>query len=112
MKKDEPCPTPQEFQATMLASQVAKRAKLLEEVKTARRWSDGWPVLLGVLLVCFSWWLLRGSSRESGDVLTSCMFLVMGFNSAQQAVDARVRRRLDALVKLLDDLKVLGATKP
>ena len=96
----------------MLASQVAKRAKLLKEVRTILHWSDGWLILVGFLLVYCSWQLLRGSSRELHDVFTSCMFLVLGFNSIQQAADSGVRRRLDALVELLGDLKVLGAAKP
>lgn len=93
----------QELEAKFLASRVAKHAKLLQQARRKLHWSDLSMSLVGLLLLLVGFiWLDSFEPSQKSLAHVIILFLLGFFFASQTWVFATVRR-VDALVKLVEE---------
>ena len=92
-----------ELEAKLLASRLAKHAKLLQQARRKLHWSDLSMLLVGLLLLLVGFIGLDSLEPSQKSVAYAIMPFVLGFFFASQTWVFACVRRVDALVKLVEE---------
>jgi len=93
----------QELEAKLLASRIAKHAKLLQQARRKIHWSDLSILLVGLLLLLVGFIGVDSLEPSQKSVAHAIIPFVLGFFLASQALLFACMRRVDALVKLVEE---------
>ena len=103
----------QNAEVARLAKEIAEREKLLKEAQTKMHWSDWTYTAIGVMFIGFAYWLLGDiQSYRTYDMqrltpthlLSPACYFTLGMGSLYQTFISALRRRTEALAKLVEAL--------
>ena len=95
----------QKIEASLLAKDVATRAKALKQAKARIHWSDLTSLLLSTVFFFLSYLEWKSINRSETGALYPAINFVLGFSFLNQTFIAASSRRLDALVQLFESLQ-------
>ena len=95
----------QRIEASLLAKDVATRAKALKQAKARIHWSDLLSLLLSGYFIFLGYWEWKSHNRSETRALYPAINFVFGFLFLNQTLIAASSRRLDALVQLFESLQ-------
>src|ERR671925_190153 len=102
----------EEVEATLLIRKVEKQMKLLDEARGVRRKIDWTLGLMALLWVAVGWLIWQTEADFIKSHMSAVMIFLAFFNVHTLLQDQRFKQlelRIDALIELLGDEKLIGA---